>query len=90
MEKLFKTYSEIWFNKMYRLNCLMSEYIHIKVNGNNAQSSHTKSAALRYGVNQELKFLYKKNYGVMNNCMQPILKMLPTGNGGVYSNIYKS
>jgi hypothetical protein len=26
----------------------------------------------------------------MNNCMQPILKMLPTDNGWLYSDIYKS
>jgi len=62
----------------------------LKVNGNNAQSTHTKNAEVRCRVNQEFKFLYKKNYGIMNNCMQPILKVLRTGNWGLCSDIYKS
>jgi hypothetical protein len=89
-EKLFEINPTIWFSKMYKLNCLMPKYIHIKVNGNNAQSTHTKNAEVKCRINQELKFFYKKNYGVMNNCMRPILKMLPTGNGGLYSDICKS
>jgi len=41
----------------------MPKYIHIKVNGNNAQSTHTKNAEVTCRVNQELKFLYKKSFG---------------------------
>jgi hypothetical protein len=80
-EKLFKTNPALWFDKLHKLNCLMPKYTHIKVNGNNSQSTNTKNAEVRCRVNQELTFLYKKNYGAMNNCMQPILKMLPTDNG---------
>jgi uncharacterized surface anchored protein len=89
-EKLFKINPTVWFSKTYKLNCLIPKYIHVKVNGNNAQSTHTKNAEVRCRINQELRFLCKKNYGVMNNCMQPILKMLPTGSGGLYSDICKS
>jgi hypothetical protein len=35
-------------------------YISIKVNGNNPQSQKTKNTAIRYRINQELKFLYAK------------------------------
>jgi len=38
----------------------MLTYIHIKVNGNKAQNTHTKNAAVRYRINQELKFFDKK------------------------------
>jgi hypothetical protein len=43
-EKLFKTNPALWFNKMYKFNYLMPKYIHIKVSGNNAQSTLTKNA----------------------------------------------
>jgi hypothetical protein len=42
------------------LKQLTPRYINIKVNGNNTQSLKTKNVAIRYRINQELKFLYAK------------------------------
>jgi hypothetical protein len=36
-DKLYKTNSAIWYNKTRRLKQLTSNYISIKVNGNNSQ-----------------------------------------------------
>ena len=39
---------------------LTSQYVHIRVNGNNVQSINTKLAAIKYRFNQEIQFLYRK------------------------------
>jgi len=41
--------------KQLTANCIC-----IKVNGNNPQCQETKNAAIRYRINQEIKFLYTK------------------------------
>ena len=56
-EKLYKTRAAIWYNKLCRDKQLTPNYITIKVNGNNLQSQKTITAAPRYRLNQELKFL---------------------------------
>jgi hypothetical protein len=45
------------------LEQLSPKYIHIAVNGNNQKSLNTKNAAVKYRINQELKYLYKKKKG---------------------------
>jgi hypothetical protein len=49
-----------WFNKICKIEKLTSKYIHITVGGSNQQSKNTKHAAIKYRLNQEIKFLYKK------------------------------
>jgi hypothetical protein len=58
--KLLKTNASIWFKKMCRNKQHTPKYINIKVNGRNQQSVHTKAAATRISINQEIKFLYRK------------------------------
>jgi len=38
MEKLLKTNTTIWFNRMCRFNHLMPKYVHITVSSNNANN----------------------------------------------------
>jgi hypothetical protein len=59
-EKLLKTNSAIWLNKICRQEQLKPNYIHINVNGPSEQSSNTKKAAIRYRLSQDIKFLYRK------------------------------
>jgi PIN domain nuclease of toxin-antitoxin system len=58
--QLLKTNAAIWFNKMCRGKHLTPKYINIKISGHNRQAQHTKSAATRIRINQEIKFLYRK------------------------------
>jgi hypothetical protein len=39
---------------------LKPDYINIKVNGNKSQDKKTTTNAIKYRINQELKFLYCK------------------------------
>jgi hypothetical protein len=61
-EKLHKTLASIWFNKICKMEQLTPKYIHVTVNGNNRKSLNTKNAAVKYRINQELKYLYKKKF----------------------------
>jgi hypothetical protein len=58
--KLHKTVVAIWFNKTYRDKELKPNYIDIRINGNNKQCDNTITAAVRLGLNLEIKFLYIK------------------------------
>ena len=58
--KLHKTNAAIWYNKSCRMKGLTLKYISIKVSGNNMRSKYTTSNAIRYRINQEIKFLYAK------------------------------
>jgi hypothetical protein len=58
--ELYKNNAAIWFNKTCRMKQITPGYISIKINGNNPQSQKTKNIAIRYRINQELKFLYAK------------------------------
>ena len=49
-----------WFNKTCRFKQLTPNYINIRVSGNNPKSERTKKSAIRYRINQELKFQYAK------------------------------
>jgi phosphatidate phosphatase PAH1 len=57
---LLKTNAAIWYNKTCRSKHLEPKYIEIKIKGKNEQSANTKQAAVKYRLNQEIKFLYKK------------------------------
>ena len=58
--KLYKTNAAIWFNKTCRLKEIKPKYIGIKINGNNKQCHNTTKMAIKYRINQEIKFLYTK------------------------------
>jgi hypothetical protein len=58
--KLYKNSAAIWYNKICRMKQITPGCISIKVNGNNQKSKKTKNTAIRYRINQELKFLYAK------------------------------
>jgi hypothetical protein len=62
-KKFLETNAAVWFNKTCWINKLTLKYIHIKMKGNNQQSKNTKLAAIRYWLNYEFKFLYKKETG---------------------------
>ena len=59
-ENLHKTNASIWFNKILKIEQLTLKYIHVSVIGNDQKSTNTKNAAIKYRLNQELKYLYKK------------------------------
>ena len=58
--KLLRTNAAIWFNKMYKIKQVKTGYIHIKINGRRQQDKKTTNQAIRYRINQEIKFLYRK------------------------------
>ena len=53
-------HAAILYNKTCRIKQLIPTYVNIRVNGNNPRGQRTKNAAIRYRINQELKFQYKK------------------------------
>jgi hypothetical protein len=58
--KLLKTNAAIWSNKMCRIKHLKPNYIHIKINWKKSQDKRTTANAIKYRINQEIKFLYCK------------------------------
>jgi len=58
--KLLRTNAAIWFNKMCRIRQIKPNYINISVNGQEQQDKKTTTQAIRYRINQEIKFLYHK------------------------------
>jgi len=58
--KLLKTNAALWFNKMCRIKQLRPSYIHFKRNDKTPCDRKTMSSAVRYRINQEIKFLYCK------------------------------
>jgi len=60
--KLYKTNAAIWFNKTCRDKELTPSYINVKINSNNRQCNNTITAAIQYRLNQEIKFLYIKEF----------------------------
>jgi hypothetical protein len=59
-EKLHRTNAAIWYIKSCRQLQLTPKYIAINVNGHNRQSQNTLKTAIKYRINQELKYLYIK------------------------------
>jgi hypothetical protein len=62
--KLLKTNAAIWFNKMCRIKQLQPNYINIRINRNRLQDKNTTNNAVRYRLNQEIKFLYCKKQNI--------------------------
>jgi len=58
--KLLRTNAPIWFNKMCKIKQVKPGYIHIKINGRRQQDKKATNQAIRYRINQEIKFLYRK------------------------------
>jgi hypothetical protein len=59
-EKLQRTNASIWFNKVCKAEQLQPQYVNVKTSGTSKRSHDTKKAAIRYRINAELKYLYKK------------------------------
>ena len=60
--KLCKNNAAIWYNKICSIKQLTPNYVNIRVNDNNPRCQRAKNAAIRYRINQELKFQYAKKY----------------------------
>jgi hypothetical protein len=58
--KLLKTNAAIWFNKICRDRQLKPKYISFKISGRKQKDKRTTTNAIRFRINQEIKFLYKK------------------------------
>ena len=58
--KLLRTNAAVWFNKMCKIKQVRPGYMHIKINGRRQQDKKTTNQTIRYRVNQEIKFLYRK------------------------------
>jgi len=56
--KLQKTNSTIWFNKLCKIRHLKPSYINIKINGKKSQDKKNTANAIKYRMNQEIRFLY--------------------------------
>jgi hypothetical protein len=58
--KLLKTNAALCFNKMCKIKQLKLNYIQFKSNGKTLRDRNTISNAIRYRVNQDIKFLHRK------------------------------
>jgi len=58
--KLLKTNAAIWLNKMCKAKQLKPKYINVKISGQKPQDKKTTTNAIRFRINQEIKFLYRK------------------------------
>ena len=58
--KLLKTNAAMRFNKMCKIKQLKPNYINIKLNGQKPQDKRTTINAIRFRINQEIKFLFHK------------------------------
>ena len=57
--KLLKVNAAILFNKICRERQLKPNYISLKINGSKQQDKRTTTHAIKFRINQEIKFLYK-------------------------------
>jgi hypothetical protein len=58
--KLLKTNVAIWFNKICLDTPLRPNYIGFKIDGHKQQDKKTAANAIRFHINQEIKFQYKR------------------------------
>jgi len=58
--KLYKSNAAIWYSKTCRIKQLIPTCVNVSVNDNNQRCQRTKNAAIRYRINQQLKFLYTR------------------------------
>ena len=57
---MVKTNVTIWFNKICRIKGLKPNYIKLTINGKTQRDKKTITNAVRFRINQEIKFLYYK------------------------------
>jgi hypothetical protein len=80
-EELLRTNAAIWFNKICKTDQLTPKCIHITVGGSNRQSKNTKHAAIKYRLNQEIRFLYKKKQVLNEQLYRAHLECAKSWNG---------
>jgi hypothetical protein len=61
-----------------KTNHLSPKYINVKVKGNNPQNINKRQAAIRYTLNQELKFYIKRNKKNQSKIVYGIFKLRST------------
>ena len=71
--KLLKN-SAIWFNKICREHQLQLRYINIKIKGRKQQDTKTAANAIRFRINQEIKFHYRRKQRFDQQLYQTHLK----------------
>ena len=54
--KFYKNKAAIWYNKICRARHLTPNYANVNIQGTNSRCQRTKDAAIRFRINQELKF----------------------------------
>jgi len=54
--KLYKNNAAIWYNKICRTRHVTPTYANINIKGTSSRCPRTKDAAIRFRINQELKF----------------------------------
>jgi hypothetical protein len=79
--KLLKTNAAIWYNKMCRIKQLQPKYINIRSKGNRPQDKKTTNNAVRYRLNQEIKYLYCKKQNINNQLYNIQLECMQYCNG---------
>ena len=72
--KLLKANAAIWFNKLCRIRQLKPNYINNKINGQKPQDKRNINNAIRYRINQEVKFLYRKKQHLNQRLYYPHLE----------------
>jgi hypothetical protein len=58
--KLLKCNAFLWFNRQCKINNLTPKYAHFNTRSQNDRAGKTKSVAINYRANQEIKFHYNK------------------------------
>jgi len=83
--RLLRTNAAIWY-KMCRMKEVKPGYIHVKIKGGRQRDNNrATNQAIRYKINQELKFLYKKKqhinktlYSIHLECAHHLNVMWPS------------
>jgi hypothetical protein len=79
--KLLTANAAIWFNKICRIRQLQPSYMNIKFNGQRRQDKRTAAQAIRYRINQEIKYLYCKKQKLNKQLYSEHLKCAQLYNG---------
>jgi hypothetical protein len=61
--KLLKKKAAMWFTKIRGSSHLTPKHVNIRIKGNNQRNKNIKITAVKYRLNKEIRFLYKKNRG---------------------------
>jgi hypothetical protein len=79
--KLLKTNAAIWFIKICKEKQLKPSYISIKINQRRQQDIRTTMHAIKFRINQEIKFLYKKKQHLNHQLYKKQLECANQQNG---------